>query len=171
MADGMHPDFITAEPLTEQAFEPFGQVFSAPREGGRIADVVRLQNLRGDAAVPGLSTSLVKPSSTPFRVDLTERHVYSSQTFIPLVASRYLLIVAPRSGRSRPRASEFRSFIAQAHQSIHYNPGTWHHPMVAIDAPASFAVLMWRAGTEEDEEFVDLQTPFQVRLPARAAAE
>ena len=40
--------------------------------------------------------------------------------------------------------------------------GTWHHPVTVLDAPASFAVLMWRDFTAGDEEFVDVKTPVTI---------
>jgi ureidoglycolate lyase len=47
-----------------------------------------------------------------------------------------------------------RAFIVPGSTGVTYRTGTWHHPMVALDRPASFAVLMW-SGDELDEELVD----------------
>ena len=42
------------------------------------------------------------------------------------------------------------AFIGQPGQGINYRPGTWHHPLVVLDEPAQFAMLVWEDGGKED---------------------
>ena len=85
-----------------------------------------------------------------------ERHEHSSQSFIPLSVSRYLVLATRDAPGGGPDVLRLRAFIARAGQGVTYAMGTWHHPVTVLDAPASFAVLMWRDGTASDEEFVPL---------------
>ena len=40
-----------------------------------------------------------------------------------------------------PGAQDIRCFLAQAGQGVNYARGTWHHPLIAIDAPGDFLVI------------------------------
>jgi ureidoglycolate lyase len=157
---------LTAEKLTAPAFEPFGAVLEGPSESGRRYFDETLANQR-TAARASLSLSRLAPLEVlPLRAELFERHEFSSQTFLPLSAARYLVIVAPAAATGGPDAARARAFIGRTGQGITYHAGTWHHGMTVLDAPALFGVLMWRDGGRGDEEFVTLPTPLIVHVPA-----
>ena len=81
---------LTARPLTADVFAPFGEVLQAPEAPGR-AHFDRALGNRHPAASPSLSIVLQEPLSTPpLRSAVMERHPYSSQSFIPLDAGRWL---------------------------------------------------------------------------------
>ncbi|MCH8845087.1 MAG: ureidoglycolate lyase [SAR324 cluster bacterium] len=156
---------ISAQPLTPAAFEPFGQVFTAPEKPGLRDDIVMLSNLR-QAAHPSIIVARVEPSSLPLTATVMERHRFSSQSFVPMNVSRYVVIVAPGMGDGSPDISKVRAFIAESGQGISYNPNTWHHGVTVLDQPADFAVFMWNDGTADDTEFLKLKESFEVREPA-----
>ncbi len=118
-----------------------------------------LSSLRGPAA-PYLSTITVAPVALPFVAEVLERHAFSSQTFLPLTAAAYLVIVAPDAG-GRPDTAGLEAFIVPGALGITYHAGTWHHPMAALERPACFAIWMWCDGTPGDEEVVRLP-PFEI---------
>jgi ureidoglycolate lyase len=154
---------ITPQPLTREAFEPFGDVIDIRREAGRSYYEEALGNLRAHAR-PSLSVSLKPPTpDRPLRSELMERHEFSSQTFIPVDVARWLIVVAPHAAKGGPDMAEARAFIASGRQGVTYKPDTWHHGLTTLDRPGHFAVFMWRAGTA-DEEFVPVQ-PFTIRIP------
>jgi ureidoglycolate lyase len=156
---------IIAEPLTERAFEPFGEVLAASDAPGRVFFNDALANARAGATV---NLSIAKVSHTreaPFVGRMLERHEFSSQTFLPLKVSRYLVVVAPGAAGGGPDVSRVRAFLAGPRLGITYRMGTWHHGLTVLDEPAEFAVLMWCDGTSGDEEFVPLAEPFTVVLP------
>jgi ureidoglycolate lyase len=93
---------------------------------------------------------------------LLERHPCSSQAFIPLRCSRYLVIVAPSEPDGTPRWSALRAFVARPGQGINYAPGTWHHPFTALDTAADLAMLAWEDGSARDCEEVPLPEPITV---------
>ena len=155
---------IIPQPLTRDAFAPFGDVIDVPNEPGRLYYEEALGNLR-PAARPSLSVSL-KPetSDRPLRAELLERHEFSSQTFMPLDVGRWLIVVAPHAKQGGPDSALVRAFIADGRQGVTYKPDTWHHGLTVLDRPGRFAVFMWRDGSKGDEEFVPV-APFTIRIP------
>jgi ureidoglycolate lyase len=156
---------IVAEPLTAEAFKPFGAVLEGPPTPGRVYVSETLANGRAHAPVC-LSVATVEPrKELPLQVTVLERHEHSSQTFVPLSVSRYLVLATLDAPGGGPDLTRLRAFVARAGQGVTYAMGTWHHPVTVLDAPASFAVLMWRDGTSGDEEFVPVTTPLTVVVP------
>ena len=156
---------IVAEPLTAEAFKPFGAVLEGPPTPGRVYVSDTLANGRAHAPVC-LSVATVQPKKDlPLQVTVLERHEHSSQTFVPLSVSRYLVLATLDAPGGGPDLTRLRAFVARAGQGVTYAMGTWHHPVTVLDTPASFAVLMWRDGTSGDEEFVPVTTPLTVVVP------
>ncbi|MGE3995789.1 MAG: ureidoglycolate lyase [Variibacter sp.] len=150
-------------PLTAAAFAPFGDVLEAPPQVGRATFDGALANLRVSAKI---SLSLVHklPTALPLESETMERHRWSSQTFLPLSAYRWLVVVAPhRPSHDAPDMTKARAFLASGHQGVTYGADVWHHPFVVLDQPAQFAVATWKDGSSEDDEFVSVP-PFAVRL-------
>lgn len=158
---------IIAAPLTAKAFEPYGQVISRPAEFGRTYYSEALANGR-PAARPSLSITRSRPLEAPqLIVAKMERHQFSSQSFVPIDVSRYLVVVAPHSAAGRPDHSRLVAFVARGDQGVTYNMDVWHHPMCVLDTPGLFAVFMWLDGGLGDEEFIDVPTPQIVLCPER----
>src|SRR5881409_1307590 len=156
---------LVAEPLTEKAFAPYGDVLAAPPEFGRAYFDEGLRTSRA-TAWPSLSVSHVRPlPSLPLEARVMERHEFSSQSFLPLDVSRWLVIVAPADADGAPDPSRAVAFLAGPGQGVTYHAGTWHHPLTILDRPGRFAVVMWRDGTSTDEEFRTLTSSFTVEVP------
>ncbi|MFZ5779730.1 MAG: ureidoglycolate lyase [Pseudomonadota bacterium] len=155
---------IETQPLTREAFAPFGDVIDVPTEPGRTYYEEALGNLRPGAR-PSLSLSLkAETSERPLTAELLERHEFSSQTFLPLDAARWLIVVAPHAATGGPDVAGVKAFIAGGRQGVTYRPNTWHHGLTVLDRPGRFAVFMWRDGGKGDEEFVPVE-PFTIRIP------
>ncbi len=151
---------VRAAPLTVEGFAPFGDVVSAGLRAGAAANqgtavrfdrCARLDTTRG-AAAPNLAVFRSAPQDLPLTVRLLERHPCSSQAFLPLIVSRYLVIVAPTRDDGAPDLDRLQAFVAGPGQGINYHRGVWHHPMVALDAPAELAMLAWEDGSAHDCE-------------------
>jgi ureidoglycolate lyase len=156
---------IIAEPLTPEAFAPFGDVIDYPAAPGRTFFNDALGNARPHAKFD-LSLARVEPLGIlPLRATSMERHEFSSQTFLPLAVSRCLVVVAPHAPGGGPDTRHARAFIATARQGFTYRMNTWHHGLTVLDAPGEFAVLMWCDGGPGDQEFVQLAEPFSVKVP------
>jgi len=152
---------VKVEPLTVEAFAPYGDVLTLPTLAGRTYYNDALDNLRKEAS-PSLSLSVREPSpALPMRATMLERHEYSSQTFIPIDADQYLVVVAPHLPDGGPDVLQARAFLARGDQGVTYRANTWHHGMTVFGRPACFAVFMWATGGEGDEEFIEV-APFNV---------
>ena len=157
---------IVAQPLTAEAFAPFGDVLAAPMQPGRVYFDKGLKNGRAGAR-PSLAVTHARPlAALPLRATVLERHEFSSQSFMPLDVSRWLVVVAPYGADGGPDPSRAIAFVAGPGQGVTYHMGTWHHGFTALDRPACFAIFMWRDGTSSDEEFRQLAAPFTVQVPA-----
>jgi len=154
---------ITPQPLTKEAFAPFGDLIDMPTAAGRFYYDDALGNLRPGAS-PSLSVALkAETPERPLKSEMMERHEFSSQTFIPVDVGRWLIVVAPHAAKGGPDMMQARAFIADGTHGVTYKANTWHHGLTTLDRPGSFAVFMWKAGTE-DEEFVAVE-PFTVKIP------
>jgi len=155
---------VIPQPLTRQAFAPYGDVIDLPTEAGRTYYEDALGNLRPQAR-PSVSVSL-RPETPdrPLRVELLERHEFSSQTFVPLDVDRWLIVVAPHATGGGPDVAQARAFIATGAQGVTYRPNVWHHGNTVLDRPGRFAIFMWRDGSAGDEEFVPV-APFTIEIP------
>jgi len=149
---------LVAQPLTAQAFAPFGQVVSAGLSQGAAANQGTAVRFDWSAALasarpgarPNLAVFRALPQALPFAVKLLEQHPYSTQAFLPMVCSRLLVIVAPTAADGGPELSGLTAFVAGPGQGVNYGVGTWHHPIVALDMPAELAMLAWEDGGPGD---------------------
>jgi len=145
---------VIARPLTAEAFALFGDVLVTPSEAGRSYFEGSLGNARA-LARPSLSmVNRTDWTSLPLDAKLMERHEFSSQTFVPMEAGPWLIVVCPHAPAGGPDMSRLQAFIARPHQGVTYRMNTWHHGLTVLDRPARFAVFMWRDGSKSDEEFV-----------------
>ena len=135
---------VHAEPLTRDAFAPFGDVLDAsgPPDRwinagfcARFHDRARLDFGTGRA---GISLFEAKPRALPYAFSLIERHPEGSQAFLPMSEHPFLVIVAPDAGGlpGNPRA-----FLTGARQGINFLRGTWHGVLTPLHAPGLFAVI------------------------------
>ncbi|MBK7143834.1 MAG: ureidoglycolate lyase [Xanthomonadales bacterium] len=133
---------LQIEPLTPEAFAPFGEVisFEAAREIFPINNgttqrhhaLVRVDVGEGHALI---SLARAEPRPLPFAVTLLERHPLGSQAFIPLSRTPYLIVVA-ESPQHPPRC-----FLAANGEGVNYHAGTWHHPLIALDTVSDFVII------------------------------
>jgi hypothetical protein len=154
---------IVAEPLTAEAFKPFGAVLEGPPVPGRVYLSDTLANGRAHAPV-SLSVATVEPKATfpdgghgpgaprALLADLRPLHV-----------SRYLVLAtldAPGGGRPLPAA---RLWPAPVRASLRHGRGTTRSIRCWTGRPRSRS--SWRDGTAGDEEFVPVTTPLTIVLP------
>jgi ureidoglycolate lyase len=135
------------EPLTREAFAPFGDVIEASdamrhfpiNEGTteRYHDLADIQlDAQGRAIV---SIFRAQPRALPFAITMLERHPLGSQAFMPLHGRPYLVAVAPRGEMFT--ASDVRVFLARGDQGVNYAAGVWHHPLLALGEISDFLIV------------------------------
>lgn len=164
------PRQITATPITPEAFAPFGEVVSAGLSAGKSANqgtAVRcdwsalLESTRPGAR-PNLAVFRSMAKSLPFDITLLEKHPCSTQAFLPMACTRFLVCVAPTLPGGAPDVANLRAFQCSQGQGINYRRDVWHHPILALDGPADFAMLAWEDGGELD--CVETVLPEMVRV-------
>ena len=135
---------ILLQPLTAEAFAPFGEVLEvrgAPdkiiNQGlcGRHHDLADLDFGGGRA---GISVFNAEPRTLPFPLEMVERHPLGAQAFLPMHQNPYLVVVAPDdAGRPGP----LQAFLAGPGQGVNYRRNTWHAVCCPLSAPGLFAVV------------------------------
>lgn len=161
----MSPE-IRIEPLTTEAFVPFGNVLDASgqpdtliNEGlcGRYHDRAQLEF--GEQGRGGISIFDAAPRKLPYTLALMERHPSGSQTFLPMTAHPFLVIVAPDAG---DRPGRPRAFLTSPYQGVNFFAGTWHGVLTPLHPPGLFAVVdRIGAGANLDEWRLDV--PYIIR--------
>jgi ureidoglycolate lyase len=136
---------LTAEPLTAEAFAPWGDVIEAvgasfPINGGmcdRFHDLARME-FTGEGGRAGISVGWGRPYPLPYAFRLVERHPLGSQAFVPMTEEPFLVVVAPdEAGRpGRPRA-----FITAPGQGVNYLRNVWHGVLAPLGRAAPFAIV------------------------------
>lgn len=152
---------LKPQPLTAEAFAPYGHVVAVPADPRRIYFGELIENRRPGAPL-GLSYSVMQGVELPCRLTLFERHEFSAQAFLPMNATRYLVTVCPDTGTGRPDPSRAIAFLAAPDQGIVYGANVWHHPMTCLTPRGEFTVVMWANNDAQDEELVPLEFDMQV---------
>lgn len=159
---------LTVEPLTNDAFAPFGQVIDTKNaaetfliNGGtteRFHDIAQVETESADGLEPRAAISIFRGQarSFPFAIEMLERHPYGSQAFVPLQQTPYLLVVAPALDENQPDVSKMRLFYAEATQGVNYAKGVWHHPLISFDQASDFLIVD-RIGDGNNCDVVEFQ--------------
>jgi ureidoglycolate lyase len=150
------PAPIFASDLTQEGFQPFGEVLAFDQGVARVVnDGYALRSdtparLQASGGAPVLSVYRATPRMLPYDLTTMERHPFSTQAFIALTADRFLVVVAPADADGLPDLDAARAFVGSRGQGINYRLGVWHAPITALDQPGDFAMLMWERGTADD---------------------
>lgn len=156
---------IRAEPLTAEAFAPYGQVIEVAGSPDKIINAGKCGRFHdlaemdfGPQGRAGISLFDAEPRALPYELTLLERHPDGSQAFVPMTEHPFLVIVAPDEGGKpgRPQA-----FLTQPGQGVNYARGTWHGVLTPLHAPGLFAVVD-RIGDTPNLEEVTLDPPVRI---------
>lgn len=160
---------LIAEPLTHEAFLPFGDVIEtddrpyrlinqgSARRYHALASVEVAKPADGDRAV--ISIFRAQTIKTPLPIRMLERHPLGSQAFVPLLGRPFLVVVAPPTDPTinddKPQLDLIRAFITNGRQGINYKRGTWHHPVLALGEGEDDMLVVDREGEGNncDEHF------------------
>ena len=149
---------IVLQPLTNEAFAPFGDVLEAAGEPdkiinagmcGRFHDLAHL-DFTGKDAHAGIRLFRSRARTLPYELDMMERHPLGSQAFMPMSADPFMVIVAPdEAGQpGMPRA-----FLTSPGQGVNYYRNTWHGVLTPLTDNALFAVVDRIGEGDNLEEF------------------
>ncbi len=147
---------LPVEPLTEEAFAPFGRVIRTPERphdadgpGWRWwAETVVLE---GDGRSWGVGYLDLEPA--PPRFDWAERHLRSLESIVP-VSGSCLIYVGPAEHLDHPdrlpTLADFHVFRLPPGTGVVMDRGVWHGAPLADGAPAKAIVLLLEGTGAED---------------------
>ncbi|MDO6683075.1 MULTISPECIES: ureidoglycolate lyase [unclassified Oceanobacter] len=148
---------VTLEPipLTRAAFQAFGDVIeTADRDHFAINDgyADRFHNLADldlteQQGKPLVSIFRARPRPRPIAVDMMERHPLSSQAFIPLCQTPFLVLVAPAG--EPPHPDNLTLFRTNGAQGVNFHRGVWHFPLLVEKENQQFLIID-RGGEEKN---------------------
>ena len=159
---------LPPEPLTAEAFAPFGEVIEASDRAERIpinyGYTTRFSDLAQiDVADAGghavISLFRARPLDPPL-LKVFERHPLGSQSFTSLQGRPFLVAVAP-AGDFDP--ATIRVFLAKAGQGVNYRKGVWHHFLLPLETESDFLVID-RAGPGSNLDEIELDARDQVLI-------
>lgn len=161
---------ILTEPLTHDAFAPFGDILDASGSPDRMINAGLCGRHHDMAALDfgqdgraGISIFDAQPRQLPYTLDLLERHPDGSQAFIPMSEAAFLVIVAAdEDGQpGHPRA-----FMTRPLQGVNFHRGIWHGVLTPLAEPGLFAVID-RIGVTVNLDEYPLDPPYEVRASGR----
>lgn len=135
---------IRIEPLTAEAFAPFGKVLQAEvaeksfpiNEGTTMRFHALATAEAGPEGQAILSICRATRYPDPIAIAMLERHPLGSQAFMPLAPHDWLVVVA-----ERPEVAALRCFRAKGNQGVQYHRNTWHHPLIILVPEQDFLVV------------------------------
>jgi ureidoglycolate hydrolase len=146
---------VEAQPLTAEAYAPYGRLIGAEREP--------LRQQEGS-----FTARLMTVHRVPRVVTAVNRHRDHSQTFVPLSGAPTVLIVAPPTVPFEgfdPR--QIVAFVNHAGCAFTFDPGTWHTEPRALAADACDVVNIQTDVSPEHTDLVHLEQDCGVRVVLR----
>jgi ureidoglycolate lyase len=142
---------IAAEPLTAEAFRPFGAVIERPRAAAEAigpgwAWWSRAASLPADDRPLAVGYLALEPAAPRF--DWAERHARASEAILPLGGECVVYVALPA-----PEPDGFRAFRVAAGSGVVLDPGVWHGAPLAVDRPLC-AIVLLPAGTGAEDTVV-----------------
>jgi ureidoglycolate lyase len=138
---------LTVQELTPEAFAPYGEV-SEPRSSFRL-----------DFSSQPASFCHVRIEYRPLHLLFFARHLYTTQSYVPLGGSESVLVVAPPSDlldtEAVPDLARAAAFRLTGGCAVNLHRGTWHRTPMPLGEFGDFMVLD-RDGTLDDLDLVDL---------------
>ena len=107
---------VRAEPLSDEAFAPFGQVLA-------VGDAV--MELRGDEV---FHLNVLHYEYKPLRCDHLNRHHKATQALVALAGKPTLLVVAPGAYdfTTADHMAHVRAFVCDGSSGVNLSLRTWH---------------------------------------------
>lgn len=144
---------LTPQPLTAEAFAPFGDVIEC-RDDNRILDINEnltkrhhdlatistLSSEADDLAKPIISIFASRYRPFPITLEYLERHPLGSQCFIPMHEKPFIVVVA-KPELDQITLADLHAFISNGKQAVNYHPNVWHHYLLAPFEQSLFTVI------------------------------
>ena len=155
--------FIKAEPLTKEAFSPFGE----------LLDVEAMPVSPPTSSHVGFQCGKVRIGTAllPYkglRLTGLEQHFHVTQAFIPISGSPAVVAVAAPTPQQDPNAipepEDVRAFLIDGTRGYMLHKGTWHSDRLPLYEPGSKMVIITDDETNQDlQEHGSMSDPIDGR--------
>lgn len=146
---------IVAEPLSREAFAPFGEVLTheglEPLPIQLYGDLVKTYQLPAIETDQPMEWLLVEGRVREFEIVFLERHFGVSQAFLPLGGDPFVISLAAPDCRLQdgvPAPEEVHAFIVPGGAGVQIHKGTWHEPPFALVDGSCLLATSHRALTD-----------------------
>ncbi len=146
---------LALQDLSAEAFAPYGEVIETAgaksfeiNDGHctRFHDLAKI-DVAAEGGRPLINIFRTRLWPMPLPIKMMEYHALSSQAFVPLADTRFLIVVALPGAPLDP--ASMAAFISDGSQGVNYHRRVWHHPLVALAGVADFLVID-RGGEGQD---------------------
>ena len=125
--------------ITKENFINFGQLISTKDiqsqeiNNNTTSSFFDLANIEiyGENLKPRINIFKAKKRIFPIEIDMLENHPFSSQTFIPLQHTKFIVVVAPIS--KIPDLNSIEAFLIPPEEGINFKSKVWHFPLIATE--------------------------------------
>lgn len=151
------------KPVAAEALSPLATLLKG--EPGRLIAIPKVLEV-GDQ--PGKHVfSILSPAPAmgdEITITTLERHPYSVQSFVPMRASRWPVLLVPSLSDGSPDVANAVAFLAGPEDAICIGRNVWHAGLTVLDQQSEFAMLMWKVDSGEDGELHELATPITLSI-------
>ena len=125
--------------INKENFSKFGQLISTKDIKSEninadttksFFDIVNIEILGNDNQCR-VNIFEAKKRQFPLEINMLENHPFSSQAFIPLQKTTFIVIVAPIS--EFPDLNSIEAFKIPSTEGINFLPKVWHFPLIATE--------------------------------------
>ena len=153
---------IKATNLNEMDFTPYGQRLAT----GDISKVLEPEN--GVFVTPGVGQLEIEKGDLVFNyltvirrpliVETLERHVFTSQTVVPLMGCCGLYMLAPQAKDfDGPDIDNAFAVLFDGSEGVNIKKGTWHSAPLAFSKESTYVMVMRNGTFKDDLEVIDLR--------------
>lgn len=154
---------MALSPLASASLEPLATRLAA--RDGNYTDFPEVLAIGDTPGQPGFAVLCPQPvAGTVVTITALERHPHSAQSFIPIRAGRWVVVLTPTLTDGSPDMDNFRAFLAGPEDALCIRRNVWHAGLTALDGPAEFAMMMWRATAGDDGIVHHLTTPLTLTI-------
>ena len=153
------------------ALPPFASASLAPlatrlaARDGKYTDIPDVLAIGDTPGKHGFAILCPQPvTGSTVTITALERHPHSTQSFLPIRAGRWLVVLAPTLPDGAPDMANVRAFLAGPEDAICIGRNVWHAGLTVLDGPAEFAMMMWRADAGDDGIVHELATPLRLEV-------
>ena len=125
--------------ITNENFSIYGQLISTKNVKGEDINTETTKSFfdLADIKILGknkqcrINIFKTKKRQFPLEINMLENHPLSSQAFIPLQKTNFIVVVAPIS--NEPDINLIETFLVSPEEGINFKPQVWHFPLIASE--------------------------------------